>query len=135
MDRVPTFYSGVQEDDSTNYVADFIALAVAAVFGAIYCIAWLYAFPSYMEKILWRISTITMFSIPVAIVLGLKLVDCGWERLRVVVSGVAAPAYALCGPLYILARIILLLILFTTLRSLSSVAFQTVRWTNFIPHV
>jgi hypothetical protein len=36
---------------------------------------------------------------------------------------------------YVVARITLLVLAFTSLRSLPPEAYQTVRWTTFIPHI
>ena len=39
------------------------------------------------------------------------------------------------GLLYIIARVVTLVLAFTSLRDLSPGAFDTVHWTTFIPHV
>jgi len=47
------------------WLAGSIGMAVAVVFGAIHYIAWSFQFPSHMEQILWRISSIVLTCTPV----------------------------------------------------------------------
>ncbi|KAF7982733.1 hypothetical protein HWV62_26604 [Athelia sp. TMB] len=63
-EQVPTFFAG-KPDEHLILVADFIALVIALVFGAVHCIAWSYAYPSYTEQLLWRISAATIVVVPV----------------------------------------------------------------------
>ena len=61
------------------------------------------------------------------VLLGLLLLDIGDAVLYFVpLSG---------GILYILARVITLVLAFTSLRDLPPGAYETVHWTTFIPHV
>ena len=43
-------------------------ILVTMVFGGIHCVAWSFAFPSSTEQLLWRISSIAITGIPLAVV-------------------------------------------------------------------
>ncbi|KAF7974348.1 hypothetical protein HWV62_12416 [Athelia sp. TMB] len=131
--RVPTFWAADHNDDAL--IADVIALLVAMVFGAVHCIAWSYAFQSHLEQQLWRASAIAIIAVPAALALGAVVaawldVSCGLE------FGTVLPIfYVPLASMYIAARIILILISFTSLRMLPAGAYQTVQWTTFVPHI
>ena len=106
---------------------------VTMLFGGIHCIAWSFAFPSSTEQLLWRISSIAITGIPLAVVgfdfIGDQLHDDN------PVQTVLNVALALLIFLYPISRILLLVLCLSTLRSLPPSAYQTVQWTTFLPHV
>ncbi|KAI0059879.1 hypothetical protein BV25DRAFT_1828593 [Artomyces pyxidatus] len=130
--RVPTFYGGTTYLSENSFHADVIALCVAMVFGAVHCAAWHYAFPSTAEKIFWRICSLATVIVPGAMLIPilLGLVDGVPDILLEVLPF----TFAASAPIYVTARILLLVISFTTLRSLPSEAYSAVQWTLRIPH-
>lgn len=133
--RVPTFYGGNSSYNDNNVLrADVLALFSAMVFGAVHCAAWNYAFPSHSEKSIWRISSLAIvvlpaaMLVPVLVMLADKLPD--WVILETALSVM----FALCAPLYVAARFLLLALSFSTLRSLPPDAYRDVQWTLRIPH-
>lgn len=130
--QVPTFYAG-ELTESENWLANCAGLAIATVFGGIHCFAWPFQFPSQAELWLWRMSSLTITCVP------LSLFMLAWvgKRLRVhhLLSWLPTVIYGGGVLLYILARTILLILPFAALRSLPPEAYQTVSWTDFIPHV
>ena len=129
LQRVPTFWAGdPDENDTIN--ADIVALLVAMSFGAVHCIAWSYTFPSYTELTMWQVSAIAIIAIPAGILLGLlpDTVDYVGVFLLLVLSFIGVP-------LYICARMVLLVLSFTTLKSLPYAVYHTVQWTELIPHI
>ncbi|KAI0063537.1 hypothetical protein BV25DRAFT_1899168 [Artomyces pyxidatus] len=150
---VPTFYGGAKCGRSVvGSVAssNVIALGVAMVFGAVHCAAWYYAFPSGMEKLIWRVSSATISAVPGAMFLAFPSGALIAKLLEVVAVGdttggfepiwqglgqfVFAPIVLLSGPVYFAARILLLVLSFTTLRSLPYGVYRAVQWTLRIPH-
>jgi hypothetical protein len=108
-------------------------MAVAVVFGAIHCFAWSFQFPSHMEQILWRVSSIVITCTPVfmglSIAIHFEVPEVGrWGVLLLLID-------ILCMIWYIPARLALLVLAFTTLRSLHPEVYQVVRWSTFLPHV
>ncbi|PVF91973.1 hypothetical protein CPB86DRAFT_830300 [Serendipita vermifera] len=54
----PTFYVGSPAEKSDMRDPIIVSSVVGTVFGAIHCIAWSYPFPSHVEQVLWRLSSI-----------------------------------------------------------------------------
>ena len=78
---------------------------------------------------MWRILCVAITAVPIYITLGYFLANF-WSSTPVALISIL-PA----GILYILARAITLVLAFTSLRGLPPGAYETVRWTTFIPHV
>lgn len=127
---VPTFYSG-KLDYNTERHATLAASAIATLFGAIHCIAWPFAFESDTEKYIWRISSLTITCIPLILFVGFRFDS----RVREGARYFGFPFVLVGCILYVLARILLLVLPFISLRSLPREAYQTVHWTTFIPHI
>lgn len=135
--RVPTFSAGnpslVQNDK-----ADIVTSVVTVLFGAVHCLAWTFHFPSETERLLWRIAALVSTASPIVwtIVYTLSFIDdrahLGESHIKMetinMLSGIVVP-------LYLMARLILLVIACISLRSLPDAAYETVYWTTFIPHV
>ncbi|KAI0059777.1 hypothetical protein BV25DRAFT_1022277 [Artomyces pyxidatus] len=140
--RVPTFYGGGTGEDSNNGgFADILALFAALVFGAVHCAAWHYSFPSHIEKFIWHISSLAIVVIP-AVMLVLLLVAAVFTSDESNLPGVLKDAlpvicmlvFLLSAPIYVAARLLLLALSFSTLRSLPPEAYRAVQWTLRIPH-
>ncbi|KAF7984848.1 hypothetical protein HWV62_10803 [Athelia sp. TMB] len=132
--RVPTFWAANRTGDDA-VIADGIALLVAMVFGAVHCIAWSYAFQSHLEQQLWRASAIAIIAVPAALALGFAVAGLLGQYTSLEVVTVLPIFYVPLAPMYIAARIILILISFTSLRMLPAGAYHTVQWTTFVPHI
>ncbi|KAK7028218.1 hypothetical protein VNI00_014908 [Paramarasmius palmivorus] len=107
---------------------------IAALFGAIHCIPWVFQFPTHTEQLLWRISAVAVAVGPIA----MGFLHGFNERLNNTTGWIRfiATIILLFLPLaYAVFRITLLVIAFTALRDLSPSAYQTVQWTTFIPHI
>jgi hypothetical protein len=128
---VSTFYAGSISDSSKSYWTLMIAeIFIAMMFGGIHCIAWSFAFPTHVEQILWRASSAAIVSIPVLWAVVIFFTYFHSEKAGILFIGMFFPSL-----IYPFARLVLLVISFTSLRSLSPSAFSTIRWTTFIPHV
>lgn len=115
------FYDLIGED-----VPDALLCTFAVGFGAMHCLAWNSPFPSPKERLLWRICSVASTALPVPIIIALKYTtNSSWFTL---VCSVFGP------PLYISARIFIIYLAFMSLRVLPASAYQTVTWTNYIPH-
>jgi len=130
--RVRRFHPGRPEGKHA-WLAGSIGMAVAVVFGAIHCFAWSFQFPSHMEQILWRVSSIVITCTPVFMGLSVAIhfevsKDGPWGVPLLLID-------ILCMMFYIPARLALLVLAFTTLRSLHPEVYQVVRWSTFLPHV
>jgi len=151
--RVPTFYCPSSEDESITYV---ITIAVGIVFGSIHCIAWSFPFPSFTELWLWRINSILVATVPVAVVAimglaslilsgddadeeskadeGKKGMDIGVWLTMIGMTFIIVLLLVLFLA-YIGARFCLLVLPLYALRALPEGAYDDVNWTIFLPHI
>lgn len=131
--KVPTFYAG-KPSEHQRWVADLIAAIVSVIFGAIHCIAWSFSYPSHIEQLLWQISSAAITGGPAIWTVTFSILVFKpnlpkWIINCFIVLGTIAV------PVYIIARVILLGLTITTLRSLPETAYQSVYWATFIPHI
>jgi hypothetical protein len=117
------FDSGI--NDSQTSWNRHIFIVVAVVFGGVHCIPWDFYFPTFAEQLLWRIGSVITVATPIAIPVALSIEDGILHKFGVI----------LFFSMYIFARLALLTLAFTTLRSLPIDAYTTVHWTTFIPHI
>ncbi|KAF9023234.1 hypothetical protein BDZ89DRAFT_1070108 [Hymenopellis radicata] len=96
----------------TTGVVGYIGCVFGLLFGGLHCLAWNSSFPTILEHYLWRISALMITILPSLII-----------RPDVFIPY-----------LYFLARLSLIILSFTSLRSLPSSAYQTVAVDIFIPH-
>ena len=103
------------------------AILMALVFGGIHCVAWSFTFPSYIEHLLWKISSVAITGIPLVFTV---------TTLSTVFFDKSLPwsAHLPLLVFYVFFRVSLLVLSLTTLRSLPPSALQNVKWTTFIPH-
>ncbi|KAJ7187256.1 hypothetical protein C8R46DRAFT_1207215 [Mycena filopes] len=127
---VPEFWASPDEPGHTA----FAAMLVAIVFGAVHCAAWGAAFPSSPERILWRVSAVVVAAYPAALLIPHGLSALLWPTRdvhehvpRVVqIGGIA---------LYVFFRLVLIVLAFTTVRTMDAGWFVDVDWTVYFPHL
>ena len=130
---VPTMFSGSLERRDTIIVG-LIATIVATVFGAIHCVAWSFQFGSTTEQFLWRLSALAITCLPSPLWVLTTTVGSG-RKLPVWLSVLLRVVGYTGTFLYIVARVILLVLAFLSLKSLPPGAYKTVTWTTLIPHI
>jgi hypothetical protein len=133
--RIDTFYppaSTEWKSAKTDYFIYISLVSIAAVFGAIHCIAWPFPFPSDEERILWRVCSVVITGAPIAVVplvlIVLKLDSDSW------VGDVTGVLLWVLFFAYTTSRASLLVLAFLSLRALPPDAYRSVQWTSFIPH-
>ncbi|KAG2352517.1 hypothetical protein BDR07DRAFT_1313390 [Suillus spraguei] len=104
---------------------------MATIFGGIHCMAWFFAFTSYQEQVLWRMSAVAITFIPWL----LFFIVFSGDSIPTVVKSIYVMFLWLCLFLYITARAVLLVLMFTTLRNLPPDAYKEVLWTSLVPHL
>ncbi|TFK65830.1 hypothetical protein BDN72DRAFT_919388 [Pluteus cervinus] len=118
---------------------------IGMIFSAIHFLSWHSAFPTPIQLLLWRISSIVLVAEPFCLALEVVLPAIGgndisfetWkETLVAILRTFFTPISMLLGPIvYILARMCLLVLAFLTLRNPPPTAFQAISWTAYIPHL
>ncbi|KAF8325750.1 uncharacterized protein EI90DRAFT_3071613 [Cantharellus anzutake] len=104
----------------------FIFAAAGMIFGGIHCLAWSFPFPTHKEMILWRVAAIYITVAPIVIMLGNLVAGHVLATSGVVI--------VLILPVYVAARVILLVLTFSSLRSPPPDLYQTPSWSSFLPH-
>lgn len=135
---VPTFYSGQGRDSTYSQATILGASGVAMLFGAIHCIGWSFEYPSRIEKVLWRISSVSITAAPPLCFAGNVVIQTCYSRLNVShkLQNLLNPILMLSFTvLYVLSRLALFVLALSSLRSLQYGEYQTVEWTIFIPHI
>jgi len=123
-----------------DWLLNHFLAVLSLFFGAVYVAGWNISFPTRTEQIVWRICTLMLFSLVVAY----WLVDAGVElhertkqlsvKEKVAVTPIKMGLYAVIAIVYVIIRLYILIEPFVCLRSLPTVAFETVQWSSFIPH-
>ncbi|KAF7369997.1 hypothetical protein MSAN_00629600 [Mycena sanguinolenta] len=125
---VPAFSSIENELKDGTWGMIFFAL-VGTLFGAIHCAAWNAVFPTPAEMWIWRTSSLVITVIPGLTVL-LTLIAMN-DSLETTAGAIIALEF----PLYIAARIILIVLPLAELRLLPASALVDVNWSTYIPHI
>lgn len=120
---------------NAHFDANFAFLFTWLMFGALHAAAWNYEFPTKVEKIMWRVTSLTLAGLPII-----------WFAAQIVTRSpiIHVPrqivqfmnnlrAYALLAGL--ISRLILVALMLASLRSLPSSAHEIISWTNYIPHL
>ncbi|KAJ7450795.1 hypothetical protein FB451DRAFT_1285150 [Mycena latifolia] len=131
---VPSFWSTPTPDDSDDALAAFfLECLVASAFGAIHCTAWRVDFPSADEMWMWRACSLFVTAIPVIIasIVALMLVHKKTTPYEAIFLGTLIVGL----PMYIVARLFLIVLPFTTSRALPPGAFTEVNWSVYMPHL
>ncbi|KDR74667.1 hypothetical protein GALMADRAFT_70554 [Galerina marginata CBS 339.88] len=126
-------------DVVSNVFVHFKLLASLHLFGVIHCAGWNFAFPSVIELNIWRFSSgiitaaaaIGVMNVLFSFLKRYYTTNSLVSRFRDVLRWLTLPMV----PLYILARLTLLVEALISLRDLPQLALAGVKWTSFIPHV
>jgi hypothetical protein len=142
MKKIFTFYALNTTEEEQHIILAGVGV-IGAFFGGIHCIGWNYIFPTRAEETIWHVSSITITGVP-ALVAFSALALYAEERLEdthavagtlCIFFGSLSFFFATVGVIpYILARVLLLVEAFISLRDLPTDALLAVRWTSFLPH-
>lgn len=145
--RVPTFYATIKINTVRGLHHTLVISCVGVGFGAIHCAGWNFVFRTPRDKVIWQVSSaiITIFPFVAIfyVLLVYRFVKRMWGRkisrgitYRAVKSGVFVwYIFVRCLPIYLIARVILLLEALIALRDLPDGAFAQVEWSTFVPHI
>jgi hypothetical protein len=110
---------------------DVIFVLICLLVGGIHCAAWNFIFPSYSERLLWRIASIASSVLPMCLFFIISIVvenpTRGCPDLEAVLNG-------LFMLLYFVVRVFLIIEVFLSLRSVPIGVYQEIHWLSFVPH-
>lgn len=137
LQQIPIFSAGYE---TTNDVPNMLvsgpcAYLVTVIFGAIHCTAWNLHFPTHSESVFWRMCSVVITATPLATFFAWIVIAIAARNDNDSILGMVGVVTVLVSSLYIVARIALLVLAFTSLRALPDGALDTVAWVSFIPHV
>ncbi|KAF9457845.1 hypothetical protein BDZ94DRAFT_1174788, partial [Collybia nuda] len=132
--RVPTLWAG-RLDGWQRATAATIGITLAMAFGAIHFVAWNSSFPTQPEKILWQVAAVLVVAVPFLFFLGAATVLRKGKINRPYYAIIFNGILPLGVLTYVIARVILMVLPFMSLRSLPTGAFKDIEWVKFIPHV
>ncbi|KAF8648130.1 hypothetical protein AX16_006380 [Volvariella volvacea WC 439] len=134
---VHSFYAAALDADQ-HRLAYFVASVIGIIFGGIHLIGWNFSFLTATELWLWRASSLVLTVVPAIIAISWPLKVDWWsvENSDPFIHRVLWFLVARIGtPLYVAARVVILLLAFFSLRDLPDSAFDNIKWSNFIPHI
>lgn len=99
------------------------------LFGAVHCLAWNFSFPSYVERVMWRTASLGVVGSCAVIIYSALFFKFIRQNDSLLVPG------GLASFVYPVARITLLVLAVTSLRSLPSSAFDAIDWVELVPHI
>ncbi|KAF9266837.1 hypothetical protein L218DRAFT_941984 [Marasmius fiardii PR-910] len=144
-------YSGLEIDPPWLRIATAI---ITVLFGALHCIAWNIAFPTDLERYLWRLFAAFVTVLPVGAAIFYGFMNAIYQSVRwgcfgwhseeerdthpllscwTFTSIQLIPVY-IPFALYALARVGLIVLALMELRNLPLSAYQSVDWVQLIPH-
>jgi hypothetical protein len=135
---VPNHFSSTNQISTIKYriederLHEVVGLLVGGmVFGAIHLAAWDFVFPTLLERKLWWVASVICTAGPLSLLLDYVLVYTlerpGFKAVCVFIS-------VLLSPLYIVARLFLLVEVFRTLCFLPPSAYVAT-WAGNVPHI
>ncbi|KAJ7701019.1 hypothetical protein B0H16DRAFT_1834272, partial [Mycena metata] len=131
---VPSFYSIEIGVEDTHALVNFTGVCgVGSILGSIHCAAWNAPFTSMSEMWIWRISSAFIAAYPVLTILFAAINV--WAPYNNIARTVIRSVMVFGFVVYPLCRLFLIILSFTTLRSLPPSAFMDVTWSNYIPHL
>ena len=137
--RVP-YFCGYPPDVDRETLGQSLPVSIIGalagmVFGAVHCIAWNFTFPTHTEQVLWRMASLLMAAMPcfaLAAIVYLYLASGGATVPHAAALIRASFAIAF---LYVNCRLIVMVLMLLSLRSLPAGVYDEVCWTSLIPHV
>ena len=111
-------------------------LVFGVVFGGIHCLAWSSLFPTTPEAILWKLCAVycTVFYIVILIILIIGSYAAA-ESTKEWIENVLVTIGMVLFFVYVVCRVILIVLTFTSLRALPPGIYETSNWLSFLPHV
>jgi hypothetical protein len=124
------FGPGVSKEDDAPAL-----LIVWIILGALHLIAWDFQFPSQVEKIIWRVASLTLIATPCFLFLAEVFEITDSTRVYYLDFDDMDITRSILLSVGVVARLVLMVLMFASLRDLPASAYETVPWTTYVPHL
>ncbi|KAF8662713.1 hypothetical protein AX16_001155 [Volvariella volvacea WC 439] len=139
---VHPFYAARMKDRDFMLAVAYSS-AIGMAFGGIHLFGWNFCFFTPAELWLWRGCSLIITIVPF-IVVSFQALGFNYDHVRE--NSTTSIIFALTRTLlgmptiigivsYVVSRFIILFLAFYTLRSLPDIAYENIKWTDFIPHI
>ncbi|KAF9480162.1 hypothetical protein BDN70DRAFT_640829 [Pholiota conissans] len=138
---VHSFYAMNTSDTESNWIVGIVSV-IGIIFGGIHCMGWSFLFPTRVEAVVWQVASVIVTTVPVLMAVSVVsqsmctpqtfCLEVFFEDPKEVLATVAI---YFGSPLYIIARLVLLIEALVALRYLPGEALLEVRWAPFLPLV
>ncbi|KAF9550738.1 hypothetical protein CPC08DRAFT_674775 [Agrocybe pediades] len=143
---VPSFYAISVDSDAAGVQMALSSCSAAALFGSIHCIGWSskIMFTSHATSLAWRIASAIITVSPLVWCLGVifgyayyitSKYESVLERMFEYLRHLFIYASIITVPLYIVARLTLLVLAFVELQHVASGALANIPWANVLPFI
>ncbi|KAF9536493.1 hypothetical protein CPC08DRAFT_717813, partial [Agrocybe pediades] len=142
---VPSFYTVLADSGVADWRIPLTSLAFAALFGSVHCIGWSnkMVFASHATSLAWRIASAVITASPVVWCLMFICALAGkgsedgsmLERIIYYLALSCGFVSVLTIPVYIVARLALLVLAFVELRHVPPGALASIQWANVLPFI
>jgi len=116
-------------------LAVLILYPLFAAFAGIHCAAWNYPFPTTVESWMWRVNAIMTGGLPMGTYLAALLMFGMSKDASRWPGNVGSYFVVLCGMLYNLGRLFVVVEVFISLRSAPPGIYQQLKWSNYVGHI
>ncbi|KAK3307678.1 uncharacterized protein B0T15DRAFT_484731 [Chaetomium strumarium] len=154
IDRVRNDLTWMRGDPPMPRMFYALMAVSSLVFGGFHCLAWNVQFPSETEQVLWRAASIMSAALPgvslaLTSVINVLATTVSEKRFLAVVRKTLVPLHRLpedfwrllCEEpkclhiIYAVSRLAILILLFTSLRSVPEAVYENSPWTRFLPNI
>jgi len=122
---------------TSNEVFEQIAIAISPVlYGVIHFLAWNDHFPTPLERVLWRVSTVVVTCSGIVGVFASGIMRIHFSRtLEAIFTAIFGITLLLTPPAHVVSSGFLIVESFRQLFFLEPAAYQVPSWTNYWPHL
>ena len=137
--HLTSLYSPPPDDDDDDDIVYVLVVCVATAFGAIHCLAWSFHFATLRERWVWRISAIVVTGWPAFALAFVHFLPDSEEKNKTpgmqLLQDIGGSILCTTFCLYCIARLVLLVLPFTTLHELPPGAYTQFNWADILPHI
>ena len=137
--RVP-YFCGYPPDVDRETLGQSLPISIIGAlagmeFGAVHCIMWNFTFPTHTEQVLWRMASLTMAIMPGFALAAIAYLYLASDGATIPHPAALTRASFAIAFLYVICRLIVVVLMLLSLRSLPAGVYDEVCWTSLIPHL